>query len=219
MNCDNTNDSELFSSGKSVTCSEPSEEEEMIFKNSRCKISKTEMDLQPCNLKNSKAQNFVNADHQDDSVMGNNSNFIEGNTGGTNVQITNPYEIIYVNPSRGEINLTLMPAAPGTKISFKDVTLFSSSGSSYNVNIKVPQGTLIEQQSTSGFSGLTAVDGGTYVLDTSSGSVTLRYTNLFGHQAWIIENQFKGNPRLLTRAGVKFHPADNKVRFSMFGKK
>lgn len=150
--------------------------------------------------------------------------------------------VIYANPVGGDIRIELGPTAGYTfesnrSITIKDVTLEFAQGSSYNVYICVPTGVRIEHYGTGifnstmdpaltqsldlkaggtgGMYGLTASENGTYVLNTSGGSVTFQYVSpliVGALPTWVIQSQLVGNPRLLQSTGITFIAATNNAR-------
>lgn len=134
--------------------------------------------------------------------------------------------VIYVNPIHGPVDIQLGTCEdpyfePNRVIVIKDVTPEFTVGCSHNVGISVPETsdvipTRIEHYGNCGNGTcLTASVGGTYGLNSSGGSVTLRYMHSpvpGAYPTWVIENQFIGNPRLLTSTGVTFTPACHNAR-------
>lgn len=108
--------------------------------------------------------------------------------GAINVSVPNNITTVYVNPANGNINLNLSNGTLNEVLLVKDVSLINGNGSMFNVSIS---GSAIETYRSDG--SLVASVGGTYVLNTSGGSVSFRYFN----NTWIIENQFLGNQRLI----------------------
>lgn len=145
--------------------------------------------------------------------------FVEGSSETANVSIVrgDGINVVYANPSRGDIRIQLgrepNPSFEANRqLTVKDVSLEFGSGSSHNIYLWVPNRVRIEHY---GNTGITVSDGGTYVLNSSGGAVTLRYASSFLPGAlptWVIENQLVGNPRILGSTGFKFAPADNGAR-------
>ena len=153
---------------------------------------------------------------------------ISGNTGitGSDIVITrgDGVNIVYANPAPGDIRIKLGSGDNPTfesnrQLVVKDVSLEFGPGSSHNVYVWVPNGIRIEHYKINGGSyGMTASEAGIYVINSSGGSVTLRYmAPLFpgALPTWTIENQLLGNPRLLNSTGIRFVPASDDNRYSL----
>lgn len=164
-------------------------------------------------------QNLSVAHVQEDSLYVAGSSGPSGTIGDyfTDITITkgDGIDVVYVNPSPGPIRIQLGTTNDASfennrQIIFKDVSVEFGS-SSHNVYIWAPPGVRVEHYNTgTGLSGLTATENGIYVLNSSGGSVTFRYSAPFipgAMPVWMITGQFIGNPRLLPGAGVKFIPA------------
>jgi hypothetical protein len=152
-----------------------------------------------------------------------NSIYLEGAGGNSGITFTmtpdDAVDIIYANPINGVINIIL-----GTKgdtffanqvLTVKDVTLQHGPASSYNVNIWAAPSVKIEHYSNGG---LTSEIGAAYSLNSSGGSVSLRYVSprIRGSTpTWVIQDQFQGNPRLFGRAGIIFLPADEAEKMKL----
>ncbi|CAH6419995.1 Hypothetical protein HVR_LOCUS1051 [uncultured virus] len=180
-----------------------------------------------------------------------NSIYVEGISGGTGqtgqtgiTGITGPFvditvtrgdgvNIVYANPAPGPIRIQLGTTASSTfesnrQLIIKDVSLEFGPGSSHNVYVWVPAGIRIEYYtnsvtgSTGPTYGMTASEGGIYILNTSGGSVTFRYVAPLIPGAlptWIIENQLVGNSRLLVSTGFRFIPANEGNRSLLLRRK
>lgn len=153
-----------------------------------------------------------------------NSIYLEGTGGSTGSTFTltpnDAVDVIYANPINGTVNIVLGAKADSVffvnqLLTVKDVTLEFGPASSYNVNIRVKSPMKIEHYSEGG---LTAGTGAAYSLNTSGGSVSLRYTKLPVPgcvPTWVIQDQFIGNPRLFGRAGITFLPADEEEKMAL----
>jgi len=158
--------------------------------------------------------------------------YFEGTGGATATFVIHPtdnYNVVYVNPINGPVNIYL---GTGTNnlfrhnhsLTFKDVTLEFGLASSYNVNITVSGATGI-----TGITGmipvriehynvnnrLIASSNSSYILNTSGGSVSFRYfsPSVPGLQpTWVIESQFMGNQRILPTSGLTFASASDSIR-------
>lgn len=112
--------------------------------------------------------------------------------------------IIYANPINNTIDIYLkgINFEHNRELIIKDVTLSAGPGSSYDINIHATSGTKIETYNTTISTALIPVNGGSYKLNTSGGSVTLRFAildiALDTLPVWLIQSQFNGNPRLNT---------------------
>lgn len=104
------------------------------------------------------------------------------------------------------LDSTIVPFFSGTSLTIKDITQKYYPNTTHNVSIQVSPGVFIETYDDDG--NLIRVNGGTYILDTTGGSVTFTYSAPLiaegelpppdPYLVWEITNQFKGNPRLLT---------------------
>jgi hypothetical protein len=120
--------------------------------------------------------------------------------------------VIYVNPINGPIYVILGSQSGdvnfGTNhsITIKDVSLLYNEGSSYNVYVTVPTNTQIFIEHYDSTCRLKVSAGGTYIINSSNGSVTYQYmkTNT-GKACWIIKDQFVGNNRVLPGRGLVFN--------------
>ena len=123
--------------------------------------------------------------------------------------------LVYTYPKNGEIIILLGSDdnaifETNRKLVIKDVTPEFSTGSSFNVKIKVPRGIRIEnygQYGQGGSHGLTVTENGEYLLNSSGGCVSLRFSPSFiiGQlPTWVIESQLIGNPRILPATGLTF---------------
>ena len=137
--------------------------------------------------------------------LNSNTEVFTGETGGSTFTLDSASnaDILYVNPINGPVYINLgtadqaAPFVNGRSLTIKDSTLSFGDYSANNVYVKVPEGTYIENYSGSN---LVQSNGGTYVLNTSGGSVNLRYNAPLmpgGRAGWSIINQFAGNPRVL----------------------
>lgn len=152
--------------------------------------------------------------------------YFVGNNGptGSNFSISpgDGTNIVYVNPISGNVKIQLGTGnnifESNRSLIFKDVTLEFGMGSSYNIYISVPKGTRIEHYGTlgtGGMYGLVCNENGTYVLNSSGGSVTFQYISSITSEflpTWVIQNQLTGNPRLLKSTGITFISANDDTR-------
>jgi len=161
--------------------------------------------------------------------MNQNSAYVQaGLTGTTDFSVSrgDGVNIIYANSIHGNIRVQLGSGANSTfeanrALVIKDVSLEFGTGSAHNIYIWVPGNIRIEHYGlmsgtgSTGTYGILASMGGTYVLNSSGGSVTFRYVAplvLGAVATWVIENQLIGNPRLLTYNSVKFPLANEGIR-------
>lgn len=158
------------------------------------------------------------------SNVSQNSVYLEGISGNTGIDITlikgDGVNVIYANPAPGDVRIQLgtstNPAFESNRqLLIKDASLEFGPGSSNNIYVWTPAGIRIEYYGTGitgGIYGMTASEGGIYILNTSGGSVTFRYLNSVipgSLPTWVIENQLIGNSRLLPSTGVRFTPTDD----------
>ena len=119
--------------------------------------------------------------------------------------------ILYISPINGPVYIVLgkngnVNFRENQEITIKDISLLCNEGASYNIYITVPsnQNTAIEHYGAD--CKLKVSSPGTYVLNTSNGSVTFRH--MIGQNTrscWLIESQFIGNPRVLPGTGLRFN--------------
>lgn len=157
--------------------------------------------------------------------------FIQGISNVTEKTITrgDAIDIIYAYPQEGEIIINLgvdnnAIFEPNRKIVIKDVTP-EFTGPSANIKVRVPAGVRIEnygQYGQGGAQGLIVTEKGEYLLYTSGGCVTFRYSpSFFPGQlpTWIIESQFIGSPRILHGTGISYiDHASTEIRVKMLHK-
>jgi hypothetical protein len=154
--------------------------------------------------------------------------YFKGSAGTTGTFIINPtdnYNVVYVNPVDGPVNIYLGTGmnnifSSNRTITFKDVTLEVASSSANNVNIIVPNPSGVTgmipvriEYYNKGI-GLTAGTDAGYVISTSGGSVTLRFATLpipGNIPTWVIESQFIGNSRTLSCSGLVLPPFKNGI--------
>ncbi len=125
------------------------------------------------------------------------------------VDPTESSSILYVSPINGPVYVVLggkngcVDFRSNQEITIKDTSLLHNDGASYNIYITVPNGnTAIEHYGAD--CKLKVSSPGTYVLNTSNGSVTFRH--MAGNKpCWLIESQFIGNPRVLPNTGLRFN--------------
>jgi len=126
--------------------------------------------------------------------------------------------ILYVNPIHGPVYIILGSESgetnfnPNKSITIKDVSLMYNEGSSYNIyittvaSVKNHEQVYIEHYDAS--CRLKVSGPGTYVLNTSNGSVTYRYMKSLSANSkscWLIDHQFIGNQRVLPGKGLVFN--------------
>ena len=143
--------------------------------------------------------------------------------------------VLYVNPVNGPIYIILGSEddescqddefKPNQLLTIKDVSQNFSEGSSYNVYVTVPTSYIpsnqIYIQHYDASCRLKTSGPGTYVLNTSGGSVTYRFMKpplIGGHSTWLIENQLVGNPRVLPGTGLVFSVATTNDCSKLLGK-
>lgn len=136
--------------------------------------------------------------------------------------------IIYAYPEAGPITIYLGDSTDDIfpsnySLMVKDTSLEFGETSSYDIHIKVPiNGTSKIEQYVNG--SLVAMSGNLgsngHVVDTCGGSVTLRYFNRSTTRdlasVWVVENMFKGNPRIKASSGIKFIKASPKLKNKFF---
>lgn len=130
-------------------------------------------------------------------------------------------DVIYVNPIHGQVHIQLGSSTDpyferNRTITIKDVTPEFAIGASHNIYISVPPTKLEYPTRIEHYANCTngtcviASNDGAYALNSGGGAVTFRYMNspIPGSlPTWVIQNQFIGNPRLLTSTGITFVPA------------
>ena len=144
--------------------------------------------------------------------------------------------VLYVNPVNGPIYIVLggneedetcqdAEFKPNQLLTIKDVSQNFSVGSSYNVYITVPSSAIpsnqIYIQHYDATCKLKTSGPGTYILNTSGGSVVYRFMKaplIGGHSTWLIESQFIGNPRVLPGTGLVFSTANQNDCNKLLGK-
>lgn len=121
-------------------------------------------------------------------------------------------DIIYANPINGTVNIHLRyNFVHNHTLVIKDITPEFGSGSSYDVNIIVSGNDRIEHYDNE----LKASKNAMYTITTSGGAVTLRYARfpvVDSSPAWLIQNQFNGNQRLLGESKIAFRVANNHIK-------
>lgn len=148
------------------------------------------------------------------------------NTTCYHVKPTDNTGILYVNPINGPIYVILgsdkETGFAGTDfknnrlITIKDTSLHYNEGSSYNVYITVPTSTHPSNQTyiqhyEQREQKLKVSGPGTYVLNSSGGSVSFRFMKPKNkNPCWVIEHQIVGNERVLPGRGLKFNMANEK---------
>lgn len=173
------------------------------------KITTTQLISENIHSDNLIITNHLDADSATfDTLVANNASFDTLNvnhlvhhsvtiTGPYRYQITPKDHIIYVNTIGGAVHL-ILPATYITNksIIIKDVSLIFGNGAVFNVYITSETGSKIEHYIISDKCHLLKCSNdGTYILNTSGGSVVYRY-NRFNEPVWMLESQMIGNGRL-----------------------